>query len=329
MTRLVGAALLGGLLAVPAGCGRAPEHVAPTAASDPVPATAPGPASAPAGPTGGVGGGGSAGASAGGSAGASAGSSAEAGTRRFDHVVVAVFENKSYDHVAGHPKAPYLNGLFKRAAVFTNAHAVAHPSQPNYLALFSGSTQGVTDDHCPVDLKGQPNLGRQLLDAHLGFAGYSEDMPKAGYLGCKFAGYAAKHNPWVDFDNVPASANQPYTAFPSDFAKLPAVSFMVPNLCNDMHDCGTAAGDKWAEAHLDGYLRWADQHNSLLIITFDENDGSPQNQILTLFAGAGVKPGLYSEPVDHYRVLRTIEAIYGLAPIGNAAKATPITGTWR
>jgi acid phosphatase len=299
-------------LAIPTACGRASVHPAPSPASassavSPSPA-APQPESR---------------------AGSAAAGSADAGVRRPDHVVVAVFENKSYGQLVNNAKAPYLNGLMKQAAVFTDAHGVAHPSQPNYLALFSGSTQGVTDDHCPVDLKGQPNLGRQLLDAHLGFAGYSEDMPKAGYLGCKFAGYAAKHNPWVDFDNVPASANQPYTAFPSDFAKLPAVSFMVPNLCNDMHDCGIAAGDRWAEAHLDGYLRWADQHNSLLIITFDEDDGSPQNQILTLFAGAGVKPGLYSEPVDHYRVLRTIEAIYGLAPIGNAAKATPITGTWR
>jgi acid phosphatase len=244
-------------------------------------------------------------------------------------VVVAVFENKRYDKVAGNGSAPYLNGLMKRAAVFTDARGVAHPSQPNYLALFSGSTQGVTDDHCPIDVKGRPNLGRQLLDAGLSFTGYSEDLPKAGYLGCSHAKYAAKHNPWVDFDNVPASANQPYSAFPADFAKLPTVSFVVPNLCNDMHDCGTATGDKWARSHLDAYLRWADQHNSLLVVTFDENDGSPRNQILTFFAGAGIKPGVYPEPVDHYRVLRTLQAFYGLAPIGAAARTAPISDVWR
>jgi acid phosphatase len=256
-------------------------------------------------------------------------SGAVGGIRRPDHVVVAVFENKSYATVAGNKGAPYLNALLKRSAVFTNAHGVAHPSQPNYLALFSGSTHGVTDDHCPVRLKGKPNLGRQLLDGGLSFTGYSEDLPKAGYPGCSNARYAAKHNPWVDFDNVPASANQPYTAFPTDFAKLPTVSFVVPNLCNDMHDCGTPAGDNWARAHLDGYLRWADQHNSLLIVTFDENDGSPHNQILTFLAGAGVKPGVHPEPVDHYRVLRTIEALYGLPPIGEAARTDPVTDVWR
>jgi acid phosphatase len=249
--------------------------------------------------------------------------------RRPDHVVVAVFENKSYEQVAGNKSAPYLNALMKRAAVFTNSHGVAHPSQPNYLALFSGSTQGITDNHCPIDLEGRLNLGRQLFDSGLSFTGYSEDLPKAGFLGCSHARYAAKHNPWIDFDNVPASANQPYSAFPTDFAKLPTVSFVVPNLCNGMHDCGTPAGDNWARAHLDGYLRWADQHNSLLIVTFDENDGSPRNQILTLFGGAGVKPGIYTESIDHYRVLRTIEALYGLPPIGQAARTAPITDVWR
>jgi acid phosphatase len=249
-------------------------------------------------------------------------------------VVIAVFENTSYTTVAGNRDAPYLNEVMKRAAVFANAHGVTHPSQPNYIALFSGSTQGVTDDHCPVDFTGKPNLGRQLLDAGLSFTGYSEDLPSPGYLGCSSARYAAKHNPWVDFDNVPARANQPYSAFPTgasptDFGKLPTVSFVIPNLCNDMHDCGTAAGDRWAKSHLDPYLRWAEEHNSILVVTFDENDNSPRNQILTLFAGAGVKAGVYDESVDHYRVLRTLEAFYGLAPIGEAARTAPITDVWR
>jgi acid phosphatase len=248
---------------------------------------------------------------------------------RPDHVVVAIFENKSYDTLAGNPHAPYLNSLMNRAALFTNAHGVAHPSQPNYLALFSGSTQGVTDDHCPVRLTGKPNLGRQLLDTAHTFAGYSEDLPQAGYAGCTTARYAAKHNPWVDFDDVPTGANLPYDAFPADYAKLPTLSFVVPNLCDDMHDCGAAAGDAWAKANLAPYLAWATQHDSLLVVTFDENDGNAGNQILTLFAGSHVKPGRYPEPVDHYRVLCTLEALYGLPPIGEAAHTRPITDTWQ
>jgi phosphatidylinositol-3-phosphatase len=250
---------------------------------------------------------------------------APAGPRRPDHVVVAVFENKSYPQIAGQASAPYLNALIGLAATFTDAHAVAHPSQPNYLALFSGSTQGVTDDHCAVRLRNKPNLARQLIDAGLSFAGYSEDLPSAGYTGCGSDGYAAKHNPWVDFDNVPASANLPYAAWPGDFTRLPTVAFVVPNLCHDMHDCAVATGDSWARTHLDPYLHWANTHNSLLIVTFDENDDSPGNQILTLIAGAGIRPGTRTERIDHYTILRTIEDLYGLSPIGAAARAAPLT----
>jgi acid phosphatase len=209
-----------------------------------------------------------------------------------------------------------------------NAHGVAHPSQPNYLALFSGSTQGVGSDKCFDPLPDRANLGSQLIAAGKSFAGYSEDLPDVGYTGCTSGGYAAKHNPWVHFANVPVTANLPYSAFPADFANLPTVAFVVPNLCNDMHDCPISTGDSWAKAHLDPYLEWAKAHNSLLIITFDENDGRPDNTILTLFAGAGVKPGQYNDPLDHYRLLRTIESLYGLAPLGEAAKQTPLTDIW-
>ncbi|MER7274005.1 alkaline phosphatase family protein [Dactylosporangium sp. NPDC000244] len=240
------------------------------------------------------------------------------------HVVVVVFENKSYRQLAGRPEAPYLNTLMTRSAVFTDAHGVAHPSQPNYLALFSGSTQGVTDDHCPVRAGGAPNLAQQLQAAGHTFAGYSEDLPAAGYRGCSRGRYAAKHNPWADFDTVADAANQPFTAWPADPAKLPTVAFVIPNLCDDMHDCGVATGDAWAREHLDPYVRWAEANDSWLIVTFDEDDGGSGNQILTLVAGAGITPGNRSGRVDHYSVLRTIEDRYGLAPLGGAAAATPL-----
>ncbi|MBX6356944.1 MAG: acid phosphatase [Micromonosporaceae bacterium] len=255
---------------------------------------------------------------------------------RPDHVLIAVFENKSYEQVAGSSNAPYLNEVMAQSAVFTRARGITHPSQPNYVALFAGSTYGVRSNHCPTRLGDRPNLGRQLLDAELSFAGYSEDLPAAGFSGCSYGRYAAKHNPWVDFTNIPPSANLPYRDLPTDYSRLPTVSFVIPNLCHDMHDCSVAVGDRWARDHLDGYLRWAKTHNSLLIITFDENDitfdendGDPGNHILTLFAGAGVKPGRYAEAVDHYRVLATIEEMYGLPRLNEAAKTSPIADVWR
>ena len=242
------------------------------------------------------------------------------------HIVVVVFENKSYRQVTQSGQAPWLHDLMASSLVFTDSHAVTHPSQPNYLALFSGSTQGVTDDHCPVSLGDRPNLARQLMDTGLGFVGYAEDLPGAGSHACGTGGYAAKHNPWADFANVPASANQPFSAFPSTFDSLPTVSFVIPNLCHDMHDCSVGTGDTWAAEHLDGYRRWAGSHRSLLVVTFDEDDNSPANQILTLVAGAGVRPGGYPQRIDHYAVLRAIEDCYGLTPLGAAASAPRITG---
>jgi phosphatidylinositol-3-phosphatase len=240
------------------------------------------------------------------------------------HVVVVVFENKSYAQVQA-AQAPWLHALMNSGAVFTNAHAVTHPSQPNYLALFSGSTQGVTDDHCPVNAGDRPNLARSLLDAGFSFTGYSEGLPAAGSHTCGAGRYAAKHNPWVDFSNVPASANQPYSGFPTSFDALPTVSFVIPDLCNDTHDCPIGTGDAWAAAHLDGYRRWASDHHSLLIVTFDENDNSAGNQILTVVSGAGVRAGSYAQPIDHYTVLRAIEDCFGLAPIGASQAAARVT----
>jgi phosphatidylinositol-3-phosphatase len=186
-----------------------------------------------------------------------------------DHVLIVVFENKGSGQVVGSPSAPYLNELMTRSAVYTGFRAETHPSQPNYIALFSGSTQGVTSDACPVQLHGTPNLGRQLLDAGRTFAGYSEGLPDAGYTGCGTRRYARKHNPWVDFDNLPAAVNQPADAMPTDYAQLPTVSFLIPDLCHDMHDCPVSTGDAWAQSHVDPYARWAKAHDAALIITFD------------------------------------------------------------
>jgi hypothetical protein len=259
------------------------------------------------------------------------------GVPRPDHIVVAVFENHGYDQVIGNARAPYLNGLAARGALLTDAHGVTHPSQPNYVALFAGSTYGIRDDSCPRDLAGTANLGSQLSAAGRTFAGYSEGMPGSGYRGCGGGDrYARKHNAWVDFTALPASVNKTFAEFPSAFASLPTVSFVVPNLCNDMHDCPVATGDAWARANLDPYVQWAAGHNSLLIVTWDEDENPGHTQggggghIPTILVGGPVTPGArFGDTVDHYRMLRTIEDAYGLPALGTAADRQPITGIWR
>jgi phosphatidylinositol-3-phosphatase len=162
---------------------------------------------------------------------------------------------------------------------------VTHPSQPNYLALFSGSTQGIISDSCPHTFS-TANLGQELIGAGLGFAGYSESMPSAGYPGCTSGTYARKHNPWVNFTNVPSADNLTFAAFPSNFASLPTLSFVVPNLQDDMHDGTVAQGDTWLHNNIDGYAQWAKTHNSLLVVTWDEDDNSSANHIPTGTPGA-------------------------------------------
>jgi hypothetical protein len=248
--------------------------------------------------------------------------------RRPDHIVVAVFENKAAEQIVGSPQAPFLNGLLARSAWLTDSRAVAHPSQPNYLALFSGSIHGVYNDGCPVSLGDAPNLGAQLLDSGKSFVGYAEGMPAPGYTGCRTGSYARKHNPWVDFGNLPASVNQPMSAFPTDYATLPTVSFVIPDLCGDMHDCAIDTGDTWAREHLSGYVQWASTHNSILIVTFDEDDNEADNHILTFVAGAGVRPGRYSGAVSHYSLLGAIEDLCGLPRLAAATGAAALPAIW-
>ena len=253
---------------------------------------------------------------------------AGAAVPRYDHVVVLVMENHSADNVIGNPDAPYINKLANQGASMTQSYAVTHPSQPNYIALYSGSTQGITDDSCPHTFGGN-NLGAQLIAAGQTFVGYSESMPSAGYTGCQQSNlYARKHNPWVDFSNMKAAVNQPLTSLPADWAALPTVSMVVPNLQNDMHDGTIAQGDTWVRDHFDGYVQWATLHNSLLVLTWDEDDYHASNRIPTVFAGAGLRTGQYDEHINHYNVLRTLQDMFGLAPLVNSATATPIVDIW-
>lgn len=248
---------------------------------------------------------------------------------RPDHVVVVVLENHGADQVLGSGAAPYLGRLAGSGATFTRAAAVTHPSQPNYLALFSGDTQGVADDSCPHTFASD-SIGQQMIGAGFGFAGFSEDLPGPGYTGCQSGNYVRWHAPWVDFTGVPPTAGRPFSEFGPDYTKLPALSFVIPNMCHNMHDCDVATGDAWLRANLDAYVRWSTTHNSLLVVTFDEaEDGSATNQIPLIFAGPMVRPGRYLEPADHYRVLRTLEAMYGLPALGHAASTTPIADVWR
>jgi phospholipase C len=242
------------------------------------------------------------------------------------HVVIVVEENHSFDELKA---LPFLSSLRAGGATLTHSYAITHPSQPNYLALWSGSTQGVTDDSCPQDLGRTASLGSQLLGAGLTVGGYLEGLPAAGSTTCVSGAYARKHNPLADFDATKdAKHDLPLTAFPADFSTLPTVSLVVPDLDHDMHDGSVQAGDTWLRDHLGAYATWARTHDSLLVVTADEDDRSAGNHILTIVSGQHVRAGATSSRhVTHYGLLHMIEDAYGLPRLGPPAPS--ITGIWR
>lgn len=261
----------------------------------------------------------------------------------YDHVVIVIEENKDYEQIVGSPGAPYINRTLKaEGASLTRMFAEEHYSEGNYFWLFSGSNHGIgfRDEIPPRPIKA-PNLGAALIESGRSFKGYSEDLPKIGSTVGRSGLYARKHVPWISFSNVPNgamvadSSNLRFADFPKDFSALPTVAVVVPDLIDDMHNGGLAGsirnGDRWLKARIDSYYQWAKRNNSLLILTFDENDhGSSgltnpaaprtadRNRIVTILAGARIKPGEYPEGkgVTHVNLLRTLEAMYGLPRSG-------------
>jgi phosphatidylinositol-3-phosphatase len=248
------------------------------------------------------------------------------------HVVIVVEENRSQTNIIGNKAAPFINQLAANGAMMAQSFAELHPSEPNYYALFAGNTL-VDANVCPVNGGNTPNLGSQLLGAGYTFAGFAESLPAVGSPACSVGKYARKHVPWASFTNIPNSRSLPFSAFPAagnpqNYASLPTVSLVIPNLDNDMHDGSITQGDSWLYQNLSQYASWARANNSLLILTWDEDDNTPRNQIPTVFYGANVKPGTYNEPISHYNVLSTLEEMYGLPKLGYATRAPAITDIW-
>ena len=228
-----------------------------------------------------------------------------------DHIIVVILENHSTNQIVDPVSAPFIFSLAAGGALFVNAFAITHPSQPNYFALFSGSTQGVRDNN-------DHNFDAPTLASAL-------EAPRKSFIGFVETGSPRKHNPWESFVNS-RSTERKLSEFPDDFTQLPTVSFVIPNLDNDMHDGSVRDGDAWLKIHLGGYAEWAKTHNSLLILTFDEDDYHAKNRIPTIVYGAHVRPGKYAEHISHYSVLSTLLAMYALPPFAKAA-VTPSIGT--
>jgi hypothetical protein len=257
-----------------------------------------------------------------------------------EKVVILILENHSYSQIVGSSAAPYINSIITdpKTALFTQSYGLNHPSQPNYIQLFSGSNQGVTNNQIPPGAPfNSPNLGAALLNASKTFAGYAENLPGVGSLIETSGPYARKHCPWTHWqgssiNGIPDTCSRPFSDFPTDFNLLPNVSIVIPNLDNQMHDGSDPAritrGDTWVHDNLDNYIQWCKTNNSVFILTFDEDDGFSSQHILTLFTGQKVVHGSYPNPFNHFNVLRTLEEMFNLPYAGASATATPIDYCW-
>ena len=253
----------------------------------------------------------------------------------FDHVIVVVFENKESGSVLGSPNAPTFNLYGRRYARITQSYGVTHPSLPNYLALVSGSTWGITTNcvACSVNAR---SLADTIEASGRSWKTYAEGLPRPGFLGGSSGRYAKRHNPFAYFRPIAAKPERaqrlvPLRELASDLAAndLPDFALVVPDLCHSMHDCPVSVGDGWLRRTVGPLL---DLPRTVIFITFDEGGTSVRGggHIATLAVGTAVRTGSRFRPVtNHYGLLRTIEQAWGLPRLGRSARARPITGIWR
>ncbi len=201
---------------------------------------------------------------------------------RFGHVFIVVEENANYADVIASPSMPYLNGLIGQYGLATNYFANAHPSQPDYLELTAGQTfaplsltDSLTPHTFPIDAD---NVVRDLLAAGKTWKSYAENLPSVGYTGDDMGQYSVRHNPLAYFTDVQNDTVQmqnlvPFTQLAADLtnARLPDYSFLVPNVCNDAHDCPLSTADAWLKSNIDPLINSSQfQKDGLLVILFDE-----------------------------------------------------------
>jgi hypothetical protein len=248
-------------------------------------------------------------------------------------VVVIVMENAEYGDVIAGREAPYIASLARRYGLATRSYAIAHPSLPNYLALTSGGTHGISSD-CTGCSVSAPNIVDELEGAGVTWAAYLEDVPGPCYTGATSGGYAKKHNPFIYYLDVAGSPVRcrhlvGFRALASALrtGTLPTFAWITPNLCDDGHDCGVAGADRFLARTAPALLRELGPHG-FLVVTWDEGSSDSGccgqahgGHIATLVAGPGVRRGgREAAPLDHYGVLRTVEQALGLAPLAGAGQ---------
>jgi phospholipase C len=250
----------------------------------------------------------------------------------YKHVVLIVMENKTYGQVIGNAAAPYLTSLANLCASATKYAVAGSPSRPNYIAMTSGGVQGCngSDADPPSCQTTANNIFRQLINHGLTTKSYIESMTSK----CQYASsglYATKHNPWPyyigpndqarcqQFDIPLGSTTSGALVDNINHSNLPTFAYIVPNLCNDTHDCSVATGDAWLASMLSRILAGPNYTagNTAVIVAYDEYTNLPN-----VWIAPSVKAGArFTGAMSHNGLLRTIEEMLGLPLLGKAATA--------
>lgn len=237
---------------------------------------------------------------------------------RTGSVFVIVMENRSYAEAMAQP---YTASLASQFAVATNYYAVSHPSLPNYLALTSGSTWGISDDGYHSLAEG--GIGHQLTQQGIPWRAYMESMT----AGCQDSPspYAVKHNPFAYYGGACPPNVVPLTHLDADLSgSTPRFVWITPNLCNDGHDCSSQVADAFLRGLVPKILAseaW--RSGGVLFLTWDESDGG-DNRVPLIVASPDLTVHSTSNRHDHYSLLATAEDRLGVPRLGAAQQADPL-----
>jgi acid phosphatase len=257
---------------------------------------------------------------------ATASASTPSRTRRVDKLLVVVVENHSLAQMRA--QMPLTDALAKRYGQATAYRAATHPSLPNYLAIASGSTQGVTDDRPPA---AHPVQGSSVFGAALASGGtaavYADGMPQACWQ--RNAGtYAVRHNPWTYFTGERSSCaahDLPITALEPAIAagSLPTAGMLVPDTCHDAHDCPLAVADQWFAGWATRIMAGPDWRSGRLavVLTADEDDDHSGNVVLTVVLHPSLHGRVVTTALTHYSLARLYAEVAGTTPLGGARTA--------
>jgi phospholipase C len=242
-------------------------------------------------------------------------------------------ENTESTDVLGNPAAPFLNSLVGAHGLATQSYAIAHPSLPNYLALTSGSTDGISSDCTDCHVRAR-NIVDQLEGAHISWKAYLEDAPGPCFRGAAAGGYAKKHNPFIYYEDIVSSPARcgklvGFGQLAADLRRgqLPTYAWITPNLCDDGHDCGLSVADRFLARTEPALARELGPHG-LLLLTWDEGSSdrgccagaAKGGHIATIVISPDVRGAQrLAAPVDHYGVLGTIEQALHLPALAGAA----------